>query len=148
MCSGPSGCQVGLALHHLLHPLQSWASVAAFKPITQRRTRSKGNQGRPGEGGRWDFWGCTGRCGSLGRGKQRAKDLCREGYEEGSRGRSVEGIIGKQIGFDKFGELEVMQFFKGEMREYPANYEIIRGTIQEQAGEVEWSQNTRPAGDL
>lgn len=72
----------------------------------------------------------------------------REGYEEGSRQKPVEGIIGKQIGFDKFGELEVMQSFKGEMREYPANYEIIRGTIQEQAGEVEWSQNTGPAGDL
>lgn len=71
-----------------------------------------------------------------------------EGYEEGSRRKPVEGIIGKQIGFDKFGELEVMQSFKGEMREYPANYEIIRGTIQEQAGEVEWSQNTGPAGDL
>lgn len=41
-----------------------------------------------------------------------------------------------------------MQSFKGEMRKYPANYEIIRGTIQEQAGEVEWSQNTGPAGDL
>ena len=41
-----------------------------------------------------------------------------------------------------------MQSFKGEMREYPANYEIIRGTIQEQAGEVEWSQNRGPADDL
>lgn len=41
-----------------------------------------------------------------------------------------------------------MQSFKGEMREYPANYEIIRGAIQEQADEVEWSQNTGPAGDL
>lgn len=28
--------------------------------------------------------------------------------------KSVEGIIGKQIGFDKSGELEIMQTFKGE----------------------------------
>lgn len=41
-----------------------------------------------------------------------------------------------------------MQSFKGEMREYPANYEIIRGTIQERADEVEQSQNTGPVGDL
>lgn len=74
--------------------------------------------------------------------------MCREGYEEGSRSKSVEGIIRKQIGFDKFGELEVMPSFKGEMREYPANYEIIRAAIEEQEGEVEWSQNTGPAGDL
>ena len=33
--------------------------------------------------------------------------------------KSVGGIIGKQIGFDKSGELEVMYSFKGEMREYP-----------------------------
>lgn len=30
--------------------------------------------------------------------------------------KSVEEIIGKQIGFDKLGELEVMPSFKGEMR--------------------------------
>lgn len=39
--------------------------------------------------------------------------------EGGLRGgvlvKSVEGIIGKQIGFDKFGELEVMQsFYRGD----------------------------------
>lgn len=61
--------------------------------------------------------------------------------------KSVEGIIGKQIGFDKLGELEVMPSFKGEMRKYPANYEIIRGAIQEEGGGKEQSQNTEPAGD-
>lgn len=61
--------------------------------------------------------------------------------------KSVEGIIGKQIGFDKLGELEVMPSFKGEMRKYPANYEIIRGAIQEEGGGKERSQNTGPAGD-
>lgn len=61
--------------------------------------------------------------------------------------KSVEGIIGKQIGFDKLGELEVMPSFKGEMRKYPANYEIIRGTIQEQGDGKEQSQNTGPADD-
>lgn len=46
--------------------------------------------------------------------------------------KSVEGIIGKQIGFDKFGELEVMQsFLKGRWGNIQQNYEIIRGTIQE-----------------
>lgn len=57
--------------------------------------------------------------------------------------KSVEGIIGKQIGFDKLGELEVMPSFKGEMRKYPASYEIIRGTIQEEGGGRERSHNTR-----
>lgn len=61
--------------------------------------------------------------------------------------KSVEGIIGKQIGFDKLGELEVMSSFKGEMRKYPANYEIIRAAIQEEGGGKEGSQNTGPAGD-
>lgn len=61
--------------------------------------------------------------------------------------KSVEGIIGKQIGFDKLGELEVMPSFKGEMRKYPANYEIIRGTIQEQGDGKEQSQNIGPTDD-
>lgn len=61
--------------------------------------------------------------------------------------KSVEGIIGKQIGFDKLGELEVMSSFKGEMRKYPASYEIIRGAIQWEGGGKERSQNTGPVGD-
>lgn len=65
----------------------------------------------------------------------------------GVTAKSVEGIIGKQIGFDKLGELEVMPSFKREMREYWAYYEIIRGTIQEQGDGMERSQNAGPADD-
>lgn len=40
-----------------------------------------------------------------------------------------------------------MPSFKREMREYRANYEIIRGTIQEQGDGMEQSQNAGPADD-
>lgn len=81
-----------------------------LKEITGVR-REGGKEGAQGlHRSRWEF---------------RLREAEGRGFVEGGlRGgvmvKSVEGIIGKQIGFDKFGELEVMQSFKWEMREYPA----------------------------
>lgn len=85
--------------------------------MTQRRTGSERHHGSPQDG--------TGRGGTFGvaqvavgvsaEGSRGLRICAGRATRRGSRRTSVEGIIGKQIGFDKFGELEVMQSFKGEM---------------------------------
>lgn len=62
-----------------------WPVLQHLKRLHKGGLGLKEITGVHGTGGRWDFRGCTGRCGSFDRGKQRAQDLCREGHEEGSR---------------------------------------------------------------